>query len=113
MPISIHTPTARQHLEHALRRPLACLLVIGFHRQFERGCPWQLIGDIFDQSIAGNHTEADATDQSDIPLSCRLVTGEEVLQGGNFARDIQVMCSGCQAGLNEWWSSGDEWSGCV
>jgi hypothetical protein len=67
-----------------------------------------LIGDIFHQAIAGNHAEADATDQADIACSCLLVTGEEVLQSGNFPREIQVMGSGCQAGLNERRSSGDE-----
>src|SRR4029079_14780045 len=106
-------PTTCQHLEPALGRRLACLLVIGLHRQFERSRPRQLIGDVFDQSMAGDHAEAYAADQSDIPLSRCLVTGEEVLQDGNFTRDIQVMGSGSQAGLNERGSSGDEWSGCV
>src|SRR5262245_56981246 len=99
--------------QHAFRRPLAGLLVIGLHRQFERGCPWQLIGDMFDEAIAGHHAEADAADHSDVPLLCRLVTGEEVLQDGNFTRNIQVMGSGSQASLDERGSSGKEWSGGV
>jgi MarR family transcriptional regulator, organic hydroperoxide resistance regulator len=48
VPIPIHAAAICQHLERAFRRPLACLLVIGLHRQFERGCPRQLIGDIED-----------------------------------------------------------------
>ena len=113
MPIPIHAPATCQPLEHTFRRPLAGLLVIGLHHQFECGGPRQLIGDICDQAIAGNHAEADAADQGDIARSCRLVTGEEVLQSGNFTREIQVMGSGCQAGLNERRSSGAEWSGGV
>jgi hypothetical protein len=77
--IPIHAPATCQHLEHAFRRALAGLLIIGFHHQFERGCPRQLIGDISDESIAGDHAEADAADHRDILLACQLVTGEEVL----------------------------------
>lgn len=57
--------------------------------------------------------EAGAADQSDFPLARRLVAGEEMLQGGDFARDIQVIGSGSQAGRNERWSGGNEWPGRV